>query len=162
ATSLTWMVGTAWKSAFSEFGDVFMRIMPTPPACLTARPLSVRPLTPRSQATILPATLAGSRLPPRKHSCAAVGSAPEAATSPAYTRPVDATASPMPGPVNVVPLPSVIDRVNERSWLLAATVVTHGELCATVDAVGPLLPADAAMKTPASAANMKETSTGST
>ena len=49
------MVGTKWKSALSEFGDVFMRIMPTPPPFLTARPLSVRALVPRSQATILPA-----------------------------------------------------------------------------------------------------------
>ena len=45
--------------------------------------------------------------------------------------------------------------------MLAATVVSHGELCATVLAPGPLLPADAATKTPASAANMKLISTGS-
>ena len=38
-----------------------MRIMPTPPAFFTARLLSVRALMPRSQATILPATFAGSR-----------------------------------------------------------------------------------------------------
>src|SRR5512135_3404020 len=60
ATWSTWIVGTKWKSALSEFGDVFMRIMPTPPPFFTARLLSVRAFVPRSQATIFPAILAGS------------------------------------------------------------------------------------------------------
>jgi hypothetical protein len=59
-TSSTWIVGTKWKSALSEFGDGFIRIIPTPPALRTARLLSTRALLPRSHATILPATLAGS------------------------------------------------------------------------------------------------------
>ena len=37
------------------------RTMPTPPASWTARLLFTRAVTPRSQTTILPATLAGSR-----------------------------------------------------------------------------------------------------
>ena len=44
----------------------------------------------------------------------------------------------------------------------AATVVTHGLLCATVVAPGPLLPAEVATKTPASAAPKNAISTGST
>ena len=43
----------------------------------------------------------------------------------------------------------------------AATVVSQGLGWATVDAVGPLLPAEAATNTPASAANRNATSTGS-
>ena len=39
-----------------------------------------------------------------------------------------------------------------RSCVSAATVVIHGLGCATVDAPGPLLPAEAETKTPASAA----------
>ena len=41
----------------------------------------------------------------------------------------------------------------------AAIVVIHGLGCATVEAVGPLLPAEALTYTPASAANRNETST---
>ena len=44
----------------------------------------------------------------------------------------------------------------------AATVVSHGLLWATVDAVGPLLPAEVATKTPAAAAPRKAYSTAST
>ena len=46
--------------------------------------------------------------------------------------------------------------------MLAATVVSHGELWATVLAAGPLLPAEVAAKTPASAENRNASSTGST
>ncbi|MEJ7720730.1 MAG: hypothetical protein WKF58_09915 [Ilumatobacteraceae bacterium] len=46
--------------------------------------------------------------------------------------------------------------------MLAATVVIHGLGCATVDSVGPLLPAEAATKMPALLARRKATSTGST
>src|SRR5437870_648935 len=60
SVSATWTVGTKWKSAFSEFGLVFARIIPAPPASLTARLLLTRAVTPRSKRTILPATLAGS------------------------------------------------------------------------------------------------------
>jgi hypothetical protein len=51
---------------------------------------------------------------------------------------------------------------NARSWVPAATVVSHGELCATVLASGPELPADAETKMPAVAALRNATSTGST
>src|SRR4051794_449341 len=60
SVSARWTVGTKWKSAFCEFGLVFTRIMPIPPACCTARLLFTRALVPRSQTTIFPATLAGS------------------------------------------------------------------------------------------------------
>jgi hypothetical protein len=55
-----WIVGTRCRSALIEFGLVLTRIIPIPPASLTARLLSVRPLPPRSQTTILPAIFAGS------------------------------------------------------------------------------------------------------
>ena len=48
-----------------------------------------------------------------------------------------------------------------RLCVPAATVVSHGLGWATVAVVGPLLPADAATKTPASAALKNATSTGS-
>ena len=51
-----------------------------------------------------------------------------------------------------VPLPS-------RLCVPAAVVVIHGLGCATVAAVGPLLPAEALTYTPAAAANRNETST---
>src|SRR5215208_194508 len=56
-----WTVGTEWKSALIEPGATFTRIIPTPPASWTARLLLTRPVTPRSQRTILPATFVGSR-----------------------------------------------------------------------------------------------------
>jgi hypothetical protein len=77
-----WTVGTKWKSAKMPFAATLVRIIPTPPASLTARLLSVLPFVPRSQITILPATFAGSRtaVPPfvpfEKHRLRAVASAP--------------------------------------------------------------------------------------
>ena len=61
-------------------------------------------------------------------------------------------------PVNFCPLPSVIVSSN-AVCVEAATVVIHGLGCATVDAVGPSLPAELATKTPASSANSQATST---
>ena len=46
-----------------------------------------------------------------------------------------------------------------QACVLAATVVIHGLGCATVEAPGPLLPAEALTYTPAAAANRNETST---
>ena len=53
---------------------------------------------------------------------------------PAFTALIESTsavagsAAPTPGPVNLVPLPSVRLFSKVRSWVLAATVVNHGEL----------------------------------
>ncbi len=47
------------------------------------------------------------------------------------------------------------------AWVDAATVVSHGEGWLVVEAVGPLLPEEAATKTPAAAARMKASSTAS-
>ena len=60
ATSSTWTVGTTCRSESRLPGETLVRIIPTPPAALTAADLSVRAMTPRSQTTILPVTLAGS------------------------------------------------------------------------------------------------------
>src|SRR4051794_8244766 len=60
SVSATWTVGTKWKSALSELGLVFTRIIPIPPASFTARLLLTRAVIPRSHSTILPAPLAGS------------------------------------------------------------------------------------------------------
>ena len=57
--------------------------------------------------------------------------------------------------------PSVAEPFTSRLCVPAATVVSHGLGCATVELAGPLLPAEAATNTPASAANRKATSTGS-
>ena len=64
-------------------------------------------------------------------------------------------------PANFWPSPST--RVFSKfTCVVEATVVSHGLLWATVEASGPELPAEAAMKTPASAAPSKATSTAST
>ena len=64
-------------------------------------------------------------------------------------------------PLNFWPLPSTTV-FSKTACVDAATVVTHGLLCATVEAVGPLLPAEVATKTPAAAAPRKAYSTAST
>src|SRR6478736_1132368 len=142
--------------------------MPMPPASCTARLLLTRSLVPRSHSTILPATLAGSStgVPPfhevEKHNAAAEALAPGRAAAVESMKgagPAEAAASEMP--LTVLPLPSVTEPTEVRLCVPAATVVSHGPGCATVLAVGPLLPADAATNTPASAAYMKAISTGS-
>ena len=60
-----------------------------------------------------------------------------------------------------MPLPSVTEPAPLRLCVPAATVVIQGLGWATVDVAGPLLPADAATKMPASAANRNAISTGS-
>ena len=64
-------------------------------------------------------------------------------------------------PLYFWPLPSTTV-FSKTACVDAATVVTHGLLWATVEAVGPLLPAEAATKTPAAAAPRKAYSTAST
>ena len=61
----------------------------------------------------------------------------------------------------MAPLPSVTEPRPSRLCVPAATVVIHGLGCATVLEAGPLFPAEAATKTPASAANRNEIITGS-
>src|SRR6478735_1122056 len=137
--------------------------MPMPPACLTAALLATRSLTPRSQTTILPVTLAGSSVP-GKHSVVLVGFAPASPTAVETTSGAGPAPAPTPRPVYLAPLPSVSVFVAPRSWVLAATVIVHGELCATLEAptVSPLLPAEVETKTPASAAPRKASSSAVT
>ena len=61
----------------------------------------------------------------------------------------------------LAPFPSVSVASEARECVLAATVVSHGPVWATVEAPGPSLPADAATNTPARAANRNAISTGS-
>ena len=145
--------------------------MPTPPACLTARLLSTRVLPPRAQSTTFPATLTGSRLAPLKHWVTWVGLAPG---SPAPAESISAErgadgATPIPLKVCVVslasveklrPSPSVTFLVNDRSWVPAATVVSHGIALSMVAAPAPALPAAAATNTPAAAALRNASSVG--
>src|SRR5215210_4514486 len=56
-----WIDGTKCRSALTELTVGLIMIIPAPPACLTARLLSMRALMPRSQTTILPAD--AGRLP---------------------------------------------------------------------------------------------------
>src|SRR4051794_30296002 len=160
-------VGTKWKSALIEFGEVFTMIIPTPPASCTARLLFTRALVPRSQTTILPATLAGSRTAVPALSTAAkqrrtaVASAPESPAAVASISGAVTAAAATDAPLYVTLLPSFTEPIPFRLCVPAATVVVHGPGCATVEVAGPLLPADSATKIPASAAKRNETSTGS-
>ena len=67
----------------------------------------------------------------------------------------------MLAPVSVEPLPRVTEPRPSRLCVPAATVVTQGDGWATVEAVGPLLPAEADTKMPALAAKRKAISAGS-
>ena len=87
------------------------------------------------------------RRPDRRRSSRSAGAGPTAVATEA--------------PVYVTPLPSVTDPEPLRLCVPAATVVSHGPGCATVLVVGPLLPAEAATNTPASAAYMNAISTAS-
>ena len=154
------MVGTEWKSASRLPGVTLARIMPTPPARLTALLFSTRSLTPRSQTTILPSTLSGSRLP-RKHSAAASSSAsPAAARVELISLVCGSFCWEIEAPRIRLPLPRTTV-FSKLWWVEAATVVSQGLLCATVDSPGPALPAEVATKMPASAAPSKAISTGS-
>src|SRR5688500_7881782 len=134
--------------------------MPIPPALWTSWLFSTRALTPRSQTTILPATLAGSRAP-RKHSATADALAPAAAAEDErMTEPLVGVTFEDAPPYDE-PLPSVSVASAARECVLAATVVSQGLGWATVEAPGPLLPAEAATKTPAFDAKRNATSTGS-
>ncbi len=140
-----------------EFGDGLTITMPTPPASLTARLLSVRATTPRSQSTILPTTLAGSSEPIAhwiaSMSIAVAALASSELTSGAVTATGEAESPWYTSlPIVSVPAPS-------RLWVPAAVVMIHGLGCATVETVGPELPADAVTKTFAAAAFRNETST---
>src|SRR5581483_1794558 len=141
--------------------------MPTPPACWTARLLLTRALVPRSQTTIFPATFAGSSTacPPlstsAKHSRSAVAFAPVRPAAVELINGLEPTALANEAPWYVTPVPRVAAPRPSRLCVPAATVVTHGLGCATVPLVGPLLPADADTKTPASAAFRKAISAAS-
>src|SRR5262245_25972916 len=141
--------------------------MPTPPASRTAWLLETRPLVPRSQTTILPATFAGSSTgvgaeAPRndtmsngvKHSATATGSAPGSPASVELISGAGPTGLAIEAPLNVLLSPSVADPRPARLCVPAATVVIQGLGCATVK-LAPSLPADAATNTPAFAANRK-------
>ena len=114
---------------------------------------------PRSQTTILPATLAGSSAgaPPlstaAKHRLTAVGSAPVRPAAVESMSGAGPTAVATEAPLYVVPLRSVTEPSPFRLCVPAATVVSQGPGWATVLVVGPLLPAEQATNTPASAAN---------
>src|SRR6185503_897541 len=127
-------VGTKWRSAFCEFGLVFTRIMPMPPASATARLLLVRAFTPRSQTTIFPATLTGSSTATpalsdfAKHSAAEVALAPATAAAVELIRKAGPTAAAArDGPLNFAALPSVTLPRPLRLCVPAATVVIHGD-----------------------------------
>src|SRR3954468_3034987 len=169
----TCVAGATWTSATWPAPTAMLAmIVPTPPASATAAGLSTRAFvgsveteTPRLQTTILPATFAesSSATPPfadlEKHCASFTVSAP---ATPAFVDRItgfrDATPGTIEVPVKVAPLPSVIVSWN-AVCVLAATVVSQGLGCATVETVGPLLPADAATNTPASSAKRNATST---
>src|SRR3712207_4294547 len=130
--------------------------MPTAPPCLTLKPFSTRP-GPRWQATILPENNpagAGER-----HCGSLYGGADENTTAagpaPAVIdAPLNVAVAP-PGPVRLR-----VDS-NDRPWVEAATVVTHGDRWSAVAAPGPEFPAEAATNTPAAYASRNASSTAS-
>ena len=96
------------------------------------------------------------------HRFTAVASAPAAPTAEELTSGALGTAVlEMLAPLYFWPLPSTTV-FSKLACVEAATVVSHGLLCATVEAVGPLLPAEVATKTFAAAAPRNANSTAST
>ena len=158
--ALTCTVGmTCWSGSVEE-GVTLTRIMPTPPARFTSALLAVRSTTPRSQTTIFPATFAGSRVfgPQR---AGAVGGVAAAAVSARTTGLAGTPARMIEAPRYLVPSENSAVPCSSLLNVLAATVVSHGAPWFTVLAVGPELPAEAATKTPADAAERKARATGS-
>ena len=132
----------------SEFGLGFTSTMPTPPARLTSKLLSMRALTPRSHTTILPVALAGSSVP-AMHSFASGAAAPANFALSAVTSGLAVfSGGVVEAPTYRAPLPSSTAWKARRN-VAAATVVTHGAGWSRVLAPGPLLPAEFATKTPA-------------
>src|SRR6266545_2624254 len=154
----TCTAGNECRSAFVDAPSTTLAtITPMPPASLTAALLSTRALAgaapPRSQTTILPATFAGSSCAApaalaEKHCRSRFGSAPARPTAEAGTIGPE-TPFVIEAPANVAPLPRVSVVTPLRLCVPAATDASHGLMWATVLAVGPLLPADVATKTPA-------------
>src|SRR5581483_9139006 len=113
--------------------------------------------------TILPAACAGS-IDPSRHSFACAAVKPAAGMDAESTSGTEATAGGItPMPVYELPLPSVTVLELPRSCVLAATVISHGPLCATLDSpmVSPELPAEAETKMPPAAALKTAMSSGS-
>lgn len=116
---------------------------PTPPAALTVATASTGSM--KSQATILPLTLAGSRLPDQQY-CAPSSSDPAWSAKTMGVLRRDGSWS-IDVPTMRVPSPSRTVASWERSTV-APTVVTHGSALLTIPDM-PSLPAAAATKTPA-------------
>src|SRR3954462_14261748 len=100
--------------------------MPTPPARLTSKLLSMRALTPRSHTTILPTAFAGSSVP-AKQRLASDAAALASFTLPAVTRDVRVEREPVvEAPTYRAPFPSSTAWKARRN-VAAATVVIHGD-----------------------------------
>nr|CAB3502053.1 unnamed protein product [Digitaria exilis] len=149
-TSVAGRTCTSTESS-CRFISVFARIMAAPPASFTASPLSARPVMPRLQTTIFPATAALSRDPLRQYSDSRVP--PAAYTSsrsslfpPFFKPPV--FPGYMDSPYKTPPLPSRTYAGKRRSRVAAPTVSTHGASLATELRAGPLFPAAHTTETP--------------
>ncbi|MCY1228492.1 hypothetical protein D9M72_408130 [compost metagenome] len=162
AGSSRWTVGTLCRSTSSELGVRLTRTMPTPPAWATVMLFAVRSTTPRSQTTILPAVLAGSKVP-GAHRAALASTASAVLRAAASAMGAFATSVDMMlAPANFSPLDNSTVPRRLLLWVEAATLVIQGAAWFTVLAAGPELPADAATKIPAAAAFRKAMDTGST
>uniref|UniRef100_A0A0A9G8X3 Uncharacterized protein n=2 Tax=Arundo donax TaxID=35708 RepID=A0A0A9G8X3_ARUDO len=120
----------------SPLSSVLTRIMPAPPACFTAAPFATRALLPRSQSTILPATLSGSSSPCMQS---------REPQSPAYTTGnIEFRGSPAyrDTPPKTRPSPRTTSAGNSRSMVDAPTVSIHGAMLTAVYSPGPELPAE--------------------
>ena len=136
-------------------------MMPAAWARWASATLLTRTFSPRSQRTILPATLDRSSVP-RPHCAAVAPSEPVGflLTSAAYTRGALVPSEVRLAPRTFWPLPSTTVPL-AVCQVLAAAVVTQGLTFETVAASGPSLPPAVATKTPEAAALRNATAIGS-
>src|SRR5690349_24631132 len=134
--------------------------MPTPPARLTSKLLSMRAFTPRTQTTTFPVTLAGSRVLATQSDASPALALASLALWAVTSGLASVSDGVVEAPTYRAPLPSST-AWNARRNVAAATVVTHGAGWSRVLAPGPLLPAELATNTPALEAARKAWATES-
>ena len=134
------------------------RIIPAAPPWVTLKPLSMRALVPRSQATTLPVALPGAS--GLWHRMSSPGMLWASTTGAGVEMPLVKVTPDM----SKVAGPSAARcsvEVKKRGPVEAPTVVTHGPPWSEVPAPGPLLPAEALTEMPALVASRNASSTGS-
>uniref|UniRef100_A0A7C9D5Q5 Uncharacterized protein n=1 Tax=Opuntia streptacantha TaxID=393608 RepID=A0A7C9D5Q5_OPUST len=144
----TAMAGIKWASPTkpSPLDAPLARIIPTPPAFLTTRPLATRGLLPLSQMTILPLTSFGLREFSIQRDTDRMPVRPGYTTG--YIFPSSASPAYRDTPVIFFPFPRTTSAGKFLSIVLAPTVVIHGARFVTDMLFGPSLPAEEDTNTP--------------